>query len=347
VLSESQQGMAKISAEELFDLKQWQKIQDLFAEIIGANLWLIEPQGSSLTTPTIVTVPCAAIAQVRSSPKASFRDCAFKAVQHAIQHQEASYKCPHLLTYYSIPIKPDTETVMVIAVGPVVVGRRETADVYESVCQKHELNVERFLSRVREVRLFSHGNINVIIMFLREMTQHFGRLARQKRELKQLTPDILAGQNRLQSLFSTAYLNLLGEYLLEIASEAVKADSASVLLVNSDEKSFYIQSARGLRAEFVKKNQIPMSQSVAGWVVKRKKAVLIDRDLKMEIPKTKLTRHKIKSSIVVPIQFERKVFGVFCLNAKSSNHRFNKENLLLLSRLGQLTGVALSRVNAD
>ena len=237
--------------------------------------------------------------------------------------------------------------VLVIAIGPVIVGRRETDDVYHSLCEKQNLDEEIFLSRIREIRLFSQSGIRAMTDFLKELTRHFVRLTRQKQELERLVPGFLTSQKHAENFFSAAYSNILTNYLLEIASGVVHADSGSVLLVNPNAKSFSIKSALGLRSEILKKGQIPIHKGVAGWVVEQRKAVLIDQDFQTDVLKTKLKRPKIKSSIIVPLEFEKKVFGVFCLNAKSSNKRFNKDNLILLDQLGKLASVALSRVSAN
>ena len=96
----------------------------------------------------------------------------------------------------------------------------------------------------------------------------------------------------------------------------------------------------------MKKKRISLESGVAGWVASRNKPVLIGSDLphmKGDIPKAKLKRPQIKSSIVVPLKYQKKVLGVFCLNAKSQNKRFNQDNLVLLDQLGKLASVALSR----
>jgi len=348
VLSESHQGMAEISARQLLDLKHWQKIQDLFAEIIGANLWLIEPSGICLTTPSKVSGSCSDIVQSKTSQKASPVDCVFKALQRWTQQNENSYKCPHNLNYFPLPVRCNNQTIGVIVVGPAIVGKREEKKAYTVLCENLEIDSETFLDRVREIKIFSYHGIKTVLDFLRELTQHLVQLSYHRSELERLVPGFLAAQKEGDEFVSATYANLLANCLLEIASQVVHADSGSVMLVDQDQKNFSIKSAHGIKPEILKQRHLPLNAGIAGWVAARRKAILIGpRETRKEVPKEKLKRPQIKSSMVVPLEFKKKVLGVFCLNAKSANKRFNQNNLVLLDQLGKLASVALARVSLN
>lgn len=340
--------MAEISARQLLDLKNWQKIQDLFAEIIGANLWLIEPCGIRLTTPTKVSGSCSDFSQSRSSPKTTAVDCISKAFQSCVQQKENTYQCPHSLNYFSLPIQYHKETIGIIVIGPIVVGKREGEKTYAALCEKLDIDPEIFLDRVREIKIFSYNGIKIVLDFLRELMQHLVQLSYHRAKLERLVPGFLAAQRGGDEFVSTTYASLLANCLLEIASQVVHADSGSVMLVDQDQKNFSIKSAHGIKPEILKQRRLPLDAGVAGWVAARKKAILIGpAETRREIPKEKLKRPQIKSSMVVPLEFKKKVLGVFCLNAKSANKRFNQNNLVLLDQLGKLASVALARVSPN
>ncbi len=348
MLSESHQGMAEISAKQLLDLKQWQKIQDLFSEIVGANLWLIEPSGTSLTIPSKVNGSCPDIAQAKSSPKANPVDCIFKALQSWNQQKEHSYKCTHNLNYFPLPVRCNEQIIGVIVVGPVIVGKREDKKTYEALCENLEIDSEIFLDRVREIKIFSYNGIKTVLDFLRTLTQHLIQLSYHRAELERLVPGFLAAQEEGEEFVSATYANLLANCLLEVASQVVHADSGSVMLVDQDRKNFSIRSAHGIKPEVLKQKRLPFEAGVAGWVAARNKAILIGPlEARKEVPKEKLRRPQIKSSMVVPLEFKKKVLGVFCLNAKSANKRFNQNNLVLMDQLGKLASVALARVSPN
>lgn len=310
---------------EVLELKHWQKIQDLFAEIISANLWLINPQGIPLT---IVSKICTYCSDVNSSSYASNKlpDCALKAYQTLLQNNELFYQCSHSVSYFLIPIKQGDQPFAFIIGGPFILGKKETNDYYHSVCQQHGFDFENFLDWIRELKTFSHHRINLAVNFLKELAC---LLPTQKIDLSK-----------------TDYAktsNLLSDSLLEIASGIVGADSGSVLLLNPAKNSFSIRSSRGLSPHVLKKKNIPLSNGIAGWVLENKKAILIGPEHKSIIPKSKLKRSYIKSSMIVPLEFQNKMYGVFCLNSKTENDQFNEDNLSFLNQLGGIAGAALSR----
>ena len=339
--------MAEISARELLDLKQWQKIQDLFSEIIGANLWLIEPSGTFLSDPSKVNPFCREVSPTKKPPGAVQPNCVLKAFQNWLQSKEESFQCPHRFSFFALPIDlRNGKTLAVVTVGPLLMGKREDEKVYREMCVKEKIDFHAFMEQVREMRVFSHIGVRVVIEFLKELSQYLIRLAYQKEELERLIPGFLGAQKG-ESLFSVTYSSLLANYLLEIASEVVRADSGSVLLVDENQENLTIRSARGIPASILKKRHVPLGSGVAGWVLARKKPVLIGPGAAGLVPKDKLKRPQIKSSIVVPLEFKKKALGVFCVNSKAANKQFNQENLVLLDQLGKLASVALARVSAN
>ncbi|MBI4358212.1 MAG: PocR ligand-binding domain-containing protein [Candidatus Omnitrophica bacterium] len=335
--------MAEISARKLLELKQWQQIQDLFAEIIGANLSFIDPSGTPFSKPSEVTGFCSDFSIPTIRLKSRPVECAFQAFQNWNERQQHAYQCPHRLNFFSLPVRLRDETIGVVTVGPFLVAKREEEEIYRATCAEHHIDPEPFLDRLREIKIFSHNGIRVITDFLKELTQYIVRLANQRLELERLLPGFMDSRIHGETFFSTAYSGLLVNYLLDLASGFVHADSGSVLLVDESEKSFFVKSARGLRQSVLKKKHIALDSGVAGWVASRKKPVLIGPDGSGEVPKAKLKRPQIKASIVVPLKYRKKVLGVFCLNTNSKNKRFNQDNLLLLDQLGKLASVALLR----
>jgi len=327
VLSGFQQGMTEISAEELLDLKHWQKIQDLLAEIIGVNLWFIDAQGIPLFHPSKICTYCS---DVNSSSYTSSKlsDCALKAYQILNQKNELFYQCPHSLTYFLVPLKQRVRTLAFIIGGPFILGKKETHEHYKLVCQKLEIDFDHFLDWIRELKSFSHHGINLVVHFLKELSYFIWPV-----KAEPFQTEGFVKQNA----------DFLANSLLEIASQIVGADSGSVLLVDPAKKSFFIQSSHGLNAQVLKKRTIPFRRGIAGWVVENKKAVLISPQSISVIPKLKLKRPYIKSSMIVPLQFQDRIYGVFCLNSKTENDRFNERNLLFLNHLGKIATAALSR----
>ncbi len=335
MLSESQRGMAEISAENFFDLKHWQKIQNLFAEIIGANLWPVNIQGTPLAAPSKICTYCS---DLHSSSYTSTRltECALKAFQAASQQNETLYQCQHLATYFMVPVKFRTETPAFIIGGPLLLGKRETKKRYQHLCRKLQVDSETFFDWITELRIYSHHGINLIINFLKELNHLF--LSEKNEQLHSAHSHPEPSGSSLEQ-----YAYFLANSLLELASQMVGADSGSVLLVDPSKKSFFIQSSRGLNQKILKKKILPLKESVAGWVFSNKKAILIGPQSELQVPQSILKRPYIKSSMILPLQFQDRVYGVFCLNSKTENDRFNEGSLSFLNRLGNLASAALAR----
>ncbi|MBI1977242.1 MAG: PocR ligand-binding domain-containing protein, partial [Candidatus Omnitrophica bacterium] len=174
---EPHQGQAGISAGKLLDLKQWQKIQNLFAEIIGANLWLIEPTGTSFTISSQVTPSCSNLAVPIEGVQNSKSNCVWKAFQNMSDHHGMVYHCPHRLSYFLIPIRCEDETVGVLVVGPILLGKREDQKTNDDLAKTLGVDHEVFSDRIREIKVFSHHGIRIVLEFLEELVHHLVREA--------------------------------------------------------------------------------------------------------------------------------------------------------------------------
>ncbi|MBI4115670.1 MAG: PocR ligand-binding domain-containing protein [Candidatus Omnitrophica bacterium] len=329
----------------LSDFKKWQKFQDLFAKIIGANISFLNTSGSFFTHSSDVTPTCSEIAKPADGYQQKPVHCIDESLQGGLKG-EKSYLCEHSLLYFPLRIHLEGLTIGGLIVGPVLVGRREDEESCRKTCEKLRLDAENFLDRVREIKLFSHLALSVILDFLRGMTEHFLKRATEKREIERLMPGFISRSRESKDFFSAIHSNELANSLLDIAMGVVEGDSGSVLFFDEKEKSFYIKTARGIQAQAVKGTPISLKESVAGWVARRGKPVLIHKEVKNAVLKRRLRRPGIKSSIVIPMKFQDRVLGVFCLNAESSNRKFNQDNLLLLGQLGKLASVAFARMGA-
>ena len=336
-------GREADSAESLLEPKNWQKVQDLFAKIIGANIVFLNPAGNDLTRVSRITGFCREIA--KPSPSSRESDCSLQVLQQ-IPSDKKPYFCPHHLYYYGFGIHLRRKNLGHLVIGPVLVGKREDETAYRNLCVAQNIDEENYLDRIREIKVFSHAGISTVLDFLREMTESFLKRSIERKELERLISSPAQGSksNLTGRFLTTVFANELAHSLMEIASALVGADSGSVLLMNQKEKCFYIKAAMGLRLEALK-TKIPIRDGVAGWVARRGKPCLIQQGVKNQWLKDRLKRNEIISSMVLPIAFQNRTLGVVCLNAESKNENFNQENLILLDQLSKLASVAFDRIN--
>ncbi len=304
--------------------RKWQKIQDLFAKIIGANMSLIDIEGNFVNEPSRVTSSCLEMTGV---------DCA----------RQATSVCGHRFHYYSFKVENRNHPVSSLVLGPISVGKREDEIALRELSQALAIDPENFIDRAKEIRVISYAGIQTVTDFLRELTESFVRHSYQREELKRLLPRLISRALKPGRFFSTVYVSELTHSLLEVARALVGADSGSVLLVDQKEKCFFIKAARGLRAGIIEDSSQPMNGGVAEWVLSERRPVLIHKEAENGVLGTRLKRLEIQSSMVIPMISQGAPLGALCVNSEHKNQKFNEENLALLDQLGKIASVALER----
>ena len=329
------------------EASDWQKIQNLFARIIGTNLALLDASGRFLTQPSFVTASCSEIALPLDSSSAHFHDCLSSIVRKGVEKGK-SFFCSHGLHFLGFKINLKGESHGTLVLGPMLLGKREADEAYRNLCRELKIQEENFLDRVREIKLFSHATISTAVDLLQEITGSFLDFASQNHDLKRLVSGILpAGSKRTEEFSPDFYTSEVADSLMDIALEVVKGDSGSVLLFDKGEQHFYIKTSRGIAPEIIKEAHVPLKDGVVGWVAAREKPLLIQKDTPPEGLAGRLNRPEIHASFVVPMSFQNQTLGVFCINTKSPNKKFTEKSLQLLDRLSKLAGVAFGRHAAD
>ena len=331
----------------LLEAADWQRIQNLFARILGTNLALFDASGRFLTQPSFVTVSCPEIALPLDSASAHLHDCLNSIVKKGVEKGK-SFFCTHGLHFLGFEIHLKGESHGTLILGPMLLGKREADEAYRDLCRKLKIHEEHFLDRVREIKLFSHATITTVVDLLQEITGSFLDFAAQRDDLKRLLAGISSAESKGTADFSpNLYLSEVADSLMDIVLEVVKGDSGSVLLFDKEGPNFYIKTARGIDPEIVKDRRIPIKGGVVGWVLAQGKPVLIQKDTESPELAGRLNRPEIHSSFVVPMNFKNQTVGVFCVNTNAPNKKFTQKNLQLLDRLSKLAGVALGRQGAD
>lgn len=321
--------------------KKWQKIQDLFAKIIGANLTFFGVSGALLNQPSRVTGFCLEMGGHPTVDPARI-DCVTQTLQKS-DVREKTFHCPHGFHYHSLSIRSRQQEVGSLVMGPIQMGKREDDEMMREMCISLGVDAENFLDRAKEIKVFSYTGIHTVMDFLREMIESFVWHTRQREELRRLVPRLISRAQKTENFFSTVCMSELTHSLMEVASAVVGADSGSVLLIDPKKKVFTIKASRGIRAEIIENKFPSLKEGVAGWVVSRGRPFLIQKDVKDSVPQTQLNRPEIYSSMVVPITFRGRALGAVCLNSAGKNDKFNEDNLILLDQLSKLAGIALDR----
>ncbi len=328
------------------EASDWQKIQNLFAKIIGTNLTLLDPFGRPLTAPSLITASCPEIALPLDSSGLAY-DCLSAAIEKGFEKGK-SFLCAHGLHFFGFDVHLKEGPLGTLVLGPVLIGKRDAEEVYRDLCRELKIQEENFLDRVREVKLFSHATMATVLDFMQEISGSFLNFTSQNSDLKRFLSGFLSIEPQgVAEFFSTLYSTQLTDFLMDMALGIVAGQSGSVLLLDKKDQHFYIKTARGISPEIVSKVRIPAAEGVVGWVAERGKPLLIQKDIPQDLLlKERLKKPQLYASFVVPIVFQDETLGVFCVNAESPNEKFNSVNLLWLDQLSRLASVAFGRLGA-
>jgi len=111
-----------------------------------------------------------------------------------------------------------------------------------------------------------------------------------------------------QALNSTLKLQDLLDLIIDKAITVTNASSGSIMLINEEDDSLVIRSARGLSAQAMKGTRLKIGEGVTGWVGKNGRALLVSDVSKDE--RYRSINKKVKSELAVPMALEDKVIGV-------------------------------------
>ena len=324
------------------DLNRWQKIQDLFSKIIRANLSFFDTHGSSLTTPSHAAPFCSEFAEQLQSSAASQVNCIIRAYHQSAQGKDM-YTCIHGLSFHMVRCKNGN----VMVIGPLLIGKRESDEIYQQICLELGCDADTFLDRVREIQVFSNAGISMVQAFLKEVMDYFFELNSEFSEFHSLMPELFTKSKEAGRFFEGVYVNELLNALLNVALSLVEGDSGSVMLYEAKEKCFYLKAARGIRTDLVPRGRVPFESGVAGVIAARRIPTLISKVVGDKTLAGRLNRAEIESSMVIPMVIKNRLFGVLCVNTFTDNKKFNSGFLALLNQLGQLGSVTLATASVN
>ena len=139
-------------------------------------------------------------------------------------------------------------------------------------------------------------------------------------------------------------LDPLLKVVMQNATEVMKAEVSSVLLLDEDEKELIFRIALGEKSEKVKKIRLKVGEGIAGWVAKTGKSIIVN-DVKNE-PRfnqrvDRKTGFKTRSILCVPLYSKEKMIGVIQVINKHENLPFTKGDEELLHTFACHAAIAI------
>ncbi len=116
-----------------------------------------------------------------------------------------------------------------------------------------------------------------------------------------------------KTINSTLEINELLTMVMDLAKQVVKAEAASLLLVDKPKNELVFDVALGEKGEKVKSIRLKIGEGIAGWVAQNAKPLLVENvaeDKRWFANADKISEFKTRSIICVPLIYKDEVIGV-------------------------------------
>jgi len=131
---------------------------------------------------------------------------------------------------------------------------------------------------------------------------------------------------------------------MEAATQLMRAEVGSLLLVNEEKHQLYFEVALGNREEEIKTISLNFGEGIAGWVAQHGKPLVVNspgKDRRFFKGVDERTEFKTRNIICVPMKVKKKIIGVLEAINKKGKGQFDKEDLSLLTSLADQVAIAL------
>src|SRR4030043_1828091 len=131
---------------------------------------------------------------------------------------------------------------------------------------------------------------------------------------------------------------------MEAATQLMRAEVGSLLLVNEEKHQLYFEVALGDREKEIKTISLNCGEGIAGWDAQHGKPLIVNapgKDRRFFKGVDERTEFKTRNIICVPVRVKEKTIGVLEALNKKGKGRFNKEDLSLLISLADQVAIAL------
>lgn len=153
---------------------------------------------------------------------------------------------------------------------------------------------------------------------------------------------------RLQAVTDVVLNHLSLEELLqdslERISEVCHADTAAILLKDSESNQLIIRAVKGLEEEVRQEIRIPLGVGFAGKIAQTLQPMIVKKDAYTQVFSPILQERKVQSLMVAPLIIAGKLLGVIHVGTLNV-HEFTPEDLHLLELVADRIALAIDRAN--
>lgn len=125
--------------------------------------------------------------------------------------------------------------------------------------------------------------------------------------------------------------------IVDAAVQLTGAEEGSLLLIEGATGELYMRASRNFQEDFVRTFRLPITDSLAGSVIRSGQAVLMDESTPQKIK----TSYLVQSLLYVPLQYKGRVLGVLGVDNRHSHLPMTQRHVGLLSALASYAVIAL------
>lgn len=139
------------------------------------------------------------------------------------------------------------------------------------------------------------------------------------------------------SLTASLDLDLVLTKVVDAAVSITGAEEGSLLILDEETGDLFMRAARNFQDEFVRTFRLPISDTLAGEVVRTGRSVILDDDTPQKIK----TAYLVRSLMYVPLKIHNRVLGVLGVDNRTSSQPFLEQHLTLVSALADYAAIAI------
>ncbi|NQU29313.1 MAG: GAF domain-containing protein, partial [Anaerolineae bacterium] len=121
------------------------------------------------------------------------------------------------------------------------------------------------------------------------------------------------------------------------AVKLTKSEEGSLLLLDEESNELFMRAGYNFEDEFAKSFRLPVSDSLAGQVMKTGEPINLNKDALVKIK----TAYLVQSLVYVPIKLNEQTIGVLGIDNRQHHLPFSERDILLLSLLSDYAAVAI------
>ncbi len=140
-----------------------------------------------------------------------------------------------------------------------------------------------------------------------------------------------------RSVTASLDLDEVLKLVVDAAVELTGAEEGSLLMLDEDSGELTMRAARNFQDEFVRTFRLPVSDTLAGEVMRTGKPVLLDEKTPQKIK----TSYLVKTLIYVPLRARDRIIGVLGVDNRESARPFEENHVMLVSALADYAAIAI------